>query len=211
MKKTILCVLAYFSCLAVPTVSGQQTPSYAARLLDQAIARLESMSDYRADFTLSYGENPASRGTMYAAGDKYRVETADFTLLCDGRFTYTVMDDEQEVTVRPVSDSEEAALGTVQQILRRFAEQFVPRTDERKGTVQYLRLVPRDPNHPTQYILVGIDTSTGLPVRMEEVSREGARTVLEVLSLERGEGASPARYEFREEDYRQKGYYIARP
>lgn len=211
MKQTILCILACFSCAAAWAMPGQQTPSYAARLLDQAIARLESMSDYRADFTLSYGEVPAARGTMYAAGDKYRVEMADFTLLCDGRFTYTVMYDEQEVTVRSVSDSEAVMMGSVQQILRRFAAQFVPRTDRREGTVQYLRLVPRDPDNPSQYLSVGIDTATGLPVRMEEVSRDGSRTVLDVISLERGGGASPALYEFREEDHRQKGYYIARP
>ena len=191
--------------------AAAQTPSYAQRLLDRTIAALESMDNYRADFTYAYGQGAAEKGVMYAKGGKYRVETEPFTIVCDGQYTYTVMDDEQEVAVRSVSDPESAAWGSVQDILSRFAGAFEPRTDRLDGAVQYLRLVPRQQDNPSQYVLVGIDTATGMPVRLEDVARDGARTVLDIVSLERGKGALEALYRFDAGEYEQKGYYIARP
>ena len=139
------------------------------------------------------------------------METDEFTLVSDGQYTYTVMDAEQEVTVRSVSDPEASALGSVQAILRRFADTFTPRTDRREGTVQYLRLMPREQDNPSQYVLVGIDTATGMPVRVEDVARDGSHTVLDIVSIVRGEGAADSLYRFDAKKYEQNGYYIARP
>ena len=216
MKNTTTVFLFFCLSIAAFFVPGDglsaQTPSYARRLLDATISTLESMDDYRAEFTLAYADVPAEKGVMYAKGEKYRVETDAFIMLCDGRYTYVIQDDEQEVTVRDLSDPEAGTLGgSVQQILRRFADAFVPRTDRREGTVQYLRLEPREQNNPSQYVTVGIDTENGLPVSLEDVSREGSHALLTIVSLERGAGALPSLYDFDAEKYSKKGYYIARP
>ena len=105
MKNTI----AYIFLLLLGVAGGQasaQDNSYAQRLLDRTVSVLESMADYRADFVYTYPQASPQSGTMYARGDRYRVETDEFTLFSDGQYTYTVMDAEQEVTVRSVSDPE---------------------------------------------------------------------------------------------------------
>lgn len=206
--------IAYIFLLLLGVAGGQasaQDNSYAQRLLDRTVSVLESMADYRADFVYTYPQASPQSGTMYARGDRYRVETDEFTLFSDGQYTYTVMDAEQEVTVRSVSDPEASALGSVQAILRRFADTFTPRTDRREGTVQYLRLMPREQDNPSQYVLVGIDTATGMPVRVEDVARDGSHTVLDIVSIVRGEGAADSLYRFDAKKYEQNGYYIARP
>ena len=94
MKNTI----AYIFLLLLGVAGGQasaQDNSYAQRLLDRTVSVLESMADYRADFVYTYPQASPQSGTMYARGDRYRVETDEFTLFSDGQYTYTVMDAEQ--------------------------------------------------------------------------------------------------------------------
>ena len=57
----------------------------------------------------------------------------------------------------------------------------------------------------------GFSTATGMPVRVEDVARDGSHTVLDIVSIVRGEGAADSLYRFDAKKYEQNGYYIARP
>ena len=51
----------------------------------------------------------------------------------------------------------------------------------------------------------------GAGQRVEDVARDGSHTVLDIVSIVRGEGAADSLYRFDAKKYEQNGYYIARP
>ncbi len=209
MKNVVLFISFLLSAVSA---AGQAVP-YAQRLMAESISAIESTGDYRADFTYTTGgETEPRKCVLYAQGDKYRLETDLFTVLSDGKYVYAITDDEKEVSVHDVKEAgQNMGFAPVQVILKRFSETFTPRTDRLEGVVQYLRLFPKDANNPTDYIRVGIDTATKLPVYIEEVSANGAHTVLKISAILRGKGTDAALYRFDDEKYKKMGYYIARP
>lgn len=206
-------IVLFISFLLSVFSAAAQTVSYAQRLMAESIAAIESMGDYRADFTYTTGDETEPRKcVLYAQGDKYRLETDLFTVLSDGKYVYAITDDEKEVSMHDVKDAGQSmGFAPVQVILKKFSETFTPRTDRLEGTVQYLRLLPKDANSPTDYIRVGINTTTKLPVYIQEVSANGAHTVLKITSILRGKGADGSLYHFDDAKYKKMGYYIARP
>lgn len=208
MKNTVLFVSFLLSAFS----AAAQTVPYAQRLMAESIAAIESMGDYRADFTYAAGNETPRKCILYAQDDKYRLETDLFTVLSDGKYVYAITDDEKEVSVHDVKDAGQSmGFAPVQVILKKFSETFTPRTDRLEGSVQYLRLLPKDANNPTDYILVGINTATKLPVYIEEVSANGAHTALKIVSILQGKGAGDTLYRFDDAKYKKMGYYIARP
>lgn len=208
MKNTVFFVSFLLSAFS----AAAQTVPYAQRLMAESIAAIESMGDYRADFTYAAGNETPRKCILYAQGDKYRLETDLFTVLSDGKYVYAITDDEKEVSVHDVKDAGQSmGFAPVQVILKKFSETFTPRTDRLEGSVQYLRLLPKDENSPTGHIRVGIDMTTKLPAYIEEVSVNGARTVLKIAVILRGKGTDDALYRFDEGKYKKMGYYIARP
>ena len=198
--------------LSAVSAAGQTVP-YAQRLMAESISAIESMGNYCADFTYATGsETEPRKCVLYAKDDKYRLETDLFTVLSDGKYVYAITDDEKEVSVHDVKEAGQSmGFAPVQVILKKFSETFTPRTDRLEGSVQYLRLLPKDGNSPTDHIRVGIDTATKLPVSIEEVSANGAPTVLKITSILRGKGLDDTLYQFDEGKYKKMGYYIARP
>lgn len=209
MKNVVLFISFLLSAVSA---AGQGVP-YAQRLMAESISAIESMGDYRADFTYTAGgETEPRKCVLYARGDKYRLETDLFTVLSDGKYVYAITDDEKEVSVHDVKEAGQSmGFAPVQVILKKFSETFTPRTDRLEGAVQYLRLLPKDGNSPTSHIRVGIDTTTKLPVYIEEVSVNGARTELKIAVILRGKGADETLYRFDDAKYKKMGYYIARP
>lgn len=209
MKNAVLFISFLLSAVSA---AGQGVP-YAQRLMAESISAIESMGDYRADFTYTVGgETEPRKCVLYARGDKYRLETDLFTVLSDGKYVYAITDDEKEVSVHDVKEAGQSmGFAPVQVILKKFSETFTPRTDRLEGAVQYLRLLPKDGNSPTSHIRVGIDTTTKLPVYIEEVSVNGARTELKIAVILRGKGADETLYRFDDAKYKKMGYYIARP
>ena len=206
-------VVLFISFLLSAVLAAGQAVPYSQRLMAESISAIESMGDYRADFTYTTGnETEPRKRVLYARGDKYRLETDLFTVLSDGKYVYAITDDEKEMGVHDVKDAGQSmGFAPVQVILKRFSETFTPRTDRLEGAVQYLRLLPKDGSSPTDYIRVGIDTTTKLPVYIEEVSANGARTVLKIAAILRGKGADETLYRFDDAKYKKMGYYIARP
>lgn len=209
MKNVIFLSVSFL--LSVFPAAGQAVP-YAQRLMAESVSAIEAMGDYRADFTYVTGNETPRKCILYALGDKYRLETDMFTVLSDGKFVYAIADDEKEVGVQDVKEAGQSmGFAPVQVILKKFSETFTPRTDRLEGAVQYLRLLPKDADSPTDYILVGINTTTKLPVYIEEVSHNGGHTILNIASVLRGKGADASLYRFDDGKYKKMGYYIARP
>ena len=113
--------------------------------------------------------------------------------------------------VNLLSEEEKKAGNILLSMLRGVLTSYEPRTDKREGDIQYLRLVPTNQGSPLQYILIGIDMKTKLPVFEEEVLVSGGRSSVKIGNVERGKGSDEVLYRFDQEKYKKEGYYIAKP
>ena len=208
MKKNITLV---FALLLGGQVFSQDEP-YARRLMNETLAAIETMTDFRAEITTE-GENGAvsQKGVLYVKGEKSRLELGAVTAISDGEYTYVVQPEEKEVMVNRLSEEEKKAGNILLSMLWGVLTSYEPRTDKREGDIQYLRLVPTDQGSPLQYILIGIDTKTKLPVFEEEVLVSGGRSSVKIGNVERGKGSDEVLYRFDQEKYKKEGYYIAKP
>ena len=208
MKKNIALV---FALLLGGQVFSQDEP-YARRLMNETLAAIETMTDFRAEITTE-GENGAvsQKGVLYVKGEKSRLELGAVTAISDGEYTYVVQPEEKEVMVNRLSEEEKKAGNILLSMLRGVLTSYEPRTDKREGDIQYLRLVPTDQGSPLQYILIGIDMKTKLPVFEEEVLVSGGRSSVKIGNVERGKGSDEVLYRFDQEKYKKEGYYIAKP
>lgn len=210
MKK----ILALFAVvLSVCLTAAGQSGTDTEKLLSEAAAAIKKEKSYKATFTyLMSGEAASRSGVLYVSGDKYRLTMDFLDRIYDGRRTYNIMPDEKEVGIEESSSATAGnSLGSISDILNTFVRDFTSSAGVREGTVQYLRLTPKNARSTTEYVLLGIDTANMMLVDVTEKSRSGAVTYLRVASIDRGYKTDAAIFTFDREKYKKEGYYIAEP
>ena len=213
MKKTMAFFAAAVLLVFLPLpVTGQGSVD-GEKLLSEAAAAIKKEKSYKATFTyLMPGEAVSRNGVLYVSGDKYRLTMDFFDRIYDGRRTYNIMPAEKEVGIEESSSATAGnSLGSISDILNTFARDFTVLSGERKGTVQYLRLTPKNTRSATEYVLVGIDTATKMLVDVAEKSRSAGSTYLKVTGIDREYKTEAAMFSFDRGKYKKEGYYIAEP
>lgn len=160
-KRTMPVVLLLFM---TAFAKAQNAPA----LLKEVDAKVKSYDNISIDFKYALtneaeGVNQETKGSVILAGNNYRLDLMGTTQLFDGKNVYTIVPEDEEVTVSAVSDQDENAI-TPSKMLSFFNEGYTQKMDIKQKVegreIQFVKLTPMDSNSDVKYTLLGIDTQT---------------------------------------------------
>lgn len=211
MKHTLI----YMSLLLSITVISAQDKANA--LLDEVYNKVQQYDNIQVDFKYALtneeaGINQETRGDVTMAGDKYLFNYLGALQLFDGQKIYTVVPENEEVTIEDKTDDEDTVTPSRMFTFYRKGHQaswdIMQSVKGRK--IQYVKLVPIDSNSQVEEILLGIDAETKHIYKLIETGKNGTRTTITVNSFKTNQPLSKSLFTFDEKKYEDEGYYIIR-
>ncbi|MFH6604050.1 outer membrane lipoprotein carrier protein LolA [Maribacter algicola] len=213
MKKIMLLLTV---TMATNFVMAQNSDK-AKALLDDVYNKVKSYDNIVVDFkyVLHNAEadiNQETRGDVTMQGDKYLGNFFGAKQLYDGKKVYTVVPENEEVTIEDKSD--DASAITPSKMLTFYREghnyewDILQNVQGRK--IQYVKLTPIDSNSEVKSILLGIDAETKHIYKLIETGQNGTTTTITVNSFKTNQPLSNTLFTFDEGKYKDQGYYIIR-
>ena len=208
-KKVALMVLFLFIGI---TMHAQDKK--AKELLDEVTAKIKSYDNIAIDFKYSLNNtkeniNRDSKGNVILKGDMYVLNFMGVTKIHDGKKTYTVVPEDEEITISKFADKEDNAI-TPSKMLTffnsgyRFGWDIVQDVKGRK--IQYIKLTPTNTKDQRKEVLLGIDVQTKNIYNLIEIGKNGTKTTLTVNSFKTNQPLSKNQFIFVESKY--PNYYI---
>jgi outer membrane lipoprotein-sorting protein len=186
----------------------------AKELLDQVTAKIKSYDNIAIDFkyTLTNNKeniNKESKGNVTIQDNKYVLNFMGVTKIYDGKKSYTIVPEDEEVTVSSINDSDEKSI-TPSKMLTFFNSGYKYSWDilqDVKGRkIQYIKLVPTNAKDQRKEVLLGIDSQTKNIYNVIEMGKNGTRTSLTVNSFKTNQPLSKNQFTFVASKY--PNYYI---
>lgn len=188
----------------------------AKELLDEVTAKVKSYSNISIEFkyTLNNAKenvNQDSKGSVVLQGDLYYLDFMGVSKFYDGKKTYTINPEDEEITIAKFDEKDENSI-TPSKMLTffnsgyKYSMDIVQNIKGRK--IQYIKLIPISTKDARKEILLGIDVQTKHIYNLIEVGKNGTRTTLTVNSFKTNQPISKNQFTFDEAKY--KGYYINR-
>ena len=205
---TILLLVVSFSIKA-------QNAQKAKALLDEVYNKVVSYDNIAIDFKYTLENTDANtksetRGDATLNGDKYLVNLFGSTQLYDGKKVYTIVPDNEEVTIDDQSDDDDTITPSKMLTFYReghnYAWDILQNVQGRK--IQYVKLTPIDSNSDIQSILLGIDVETKHIYKLIETGQNSTKTTITVNSFITDHPLSKSLFTFDEAKYKEEGYYI---
>ena len=209
MKKFLALIM-----LLTISVSTQAQDKRAKNLLDQVTAKIKSYNNIVIDFkyTLTNTKeniNQESKGNVTLQGNKYVLNFMGATKIFDGKKTYTIVPEDEEITISSVNDADEKAI-TPNKMLTFFNKGYKYVWDIQQNIngrkIQLIKLIPTNNKDQRKEILLGIDTQTKTIYNLIEVGKNGTRTTLTVNSFKTNQPLSKNQFTFVAGKY--PNYYI---
>lgn len=200
--------------LFLVTVTANAQDKKAKDLLDQVTAKIKSYKNITIDFKYSLSNskeniNKDSKGNVIIEGNKYVLNFMGVTKIYDGKKSYTINPEDEEVTVSGLNDGDEKAI-TPSKMLTFFNTGYKFSWDilqDVKGRkIQYIKLVPTSGKDQRKEILLGIDSQTKNIYNVIEIGKNGTRTTLTVNSFKTNQPLSKNQFTFVASKY--PNYYI---
>ncbi len=188
----------------------------AKNLLDEVTAKVESYENISIDFKYALQNtneniNQESKGSVILKKNLYYLNFMGTTKLYDGKKVYTIVPEDEEVTISKIDEKDENAI-TPSRLLTFFNNGYKYYWDilqDVKGRkIQYIKLVPISSKDQRKEILLGIDIQTKHIYNLIEVGKKGTKTTLTVNSFKTNQPLSKNQFTFDESKY--KNYYINR-
>ena len=163
----------------------------AQALLKEVDAKVKSYDNITIDFKYALsneaeGVNQETKGNVILAGNKYRLELMGTTQLFDGSSIYTIVPEDEEVTISSVSDQDENAI-TPSKMLSFFNEGYTQKMDitQKVGgrQIQFVKLTPIDSNSDVKESLLGIDAQTKHIHKLIITQKNGTKIMITVNSF----------------------------
>lgn len=186
----------------------------AKDLLDQVAAKVRSYDNITIDFkyaltNMKENINQESKGNVVLKGNMYVLNFMGVTKIFDGKKTYTINPEDEEITISKFDEKDDNAI-TPNKMLTFFNSGYKYSWDilqNVKGRkIQYVKLVPISSRDQRKEILLGIDSQTKHIYNLIEVGRNGTKTVLTVNSFKTNQPLSKNQFTFAESKY--PNYYI---
>lgn len=213
MKRVVLFLAVIFSTNFI----SAQSPEKAKALLDEVYSKVKGYDNIYVDFKFDLknaeaGINQETRGDVTLAGDKYVFNYLGSKQLYDGNKVYTIVPENEEVTIEDQSEDENAMtpskMLTFYKNGHNYAWDILQNVQGRK--IQYVKLTPIDSNTEIQSRLLGIDMGTKHIYRLIETGKNGTKTTITVNSFKTDQSLSPTLFNFDVAKYKDEGYYIIR-
>lgn len=209
MKKVISLILF----LAI-SFSLHAQDKKAKDLLDKVTTKIKSYNNIVIDFKYSLYNakeniNKESKGNVILDGDKYYLNFMGITKIYDGKKTYTIVPEDEEITISSIDEKDENAI-TPSKMLTFFNTGFkyywdIPQ-DVKGRKIQYIKLIPNNSKDTRKEILLGIDSQTNTIYNVIEIGKNGTKTTLTVNSFKTNQPLSKNQFTFVSSKY--PNYYI---
>jgi outer membrane lipoprotein-sorting protein len=209
MKKFIQITLIFIFSIAI-----QAQDKKAIALLDQVTTKVRSYNNIVIDFKYSLNnakENISqdSKGNVILKSNQYILNFMGVTKIFDGKKTYTIVPEDEEVTISSVNESDDNAI-TPSKMLTFFNSGYKYYMDivqdVRGRKIQYIKLIPTSSKDQRKEILLGIDVQTKHIYNLIEIGKKGTKTTLTVNSFKTNQPLSKNQFTFVESKY--SNYYI---
>ncbi|EIA08722.1 LolA family protein [Flavobacterium frigoris] len=209
MKKFIL-----ITFILLFSFSTQAQDKKAKALLDQVTSKVRSYNNIVIDFKYSLNNakeniNQDSKGNVTMKNDQYVLNFMGITKIFDGKKTYTIVPEDEEITISNLNEKDDSAI-TPSKMLTFFNSGYRYSMDilqdVRGRKIQYIKLVPTNAKDQRKEILLGIDVQTKHIYNLIEVGKKGTKTTLTVNSFKTNQPLSKNQFTFAESKY--PNYYI---
>lgn len=191
-----------------------QTSVEAQKLLELASKQMESYDNIEFEFSYELSNrmeqiNQESSGQVTVANEKYKLSFLDAIQLFDGKALYTIVPENEEITVTQAEDEEDFGINP-KELLQFYKEGYDYHWDisqRVKGkNIQFVKLIPTQDNVDIQSLLVGIDTQLNHIYKLIEVGDNGTVTTLTINNMRVDSSLPENFFVFNEADY--PNYYI---
>lgn len=206
----------FITLLSLLTFTALGQDKKAKDLLDAVTVKVKSYENISIDFKYSLQNtkeniNQDSKGNVMLKGNLYFLNFMGLSKIFDGKKTYTIVPEDEEITISKVDDKDENAI-TPAKMLTFFNagyKYYWDKLEDIKGRkIQYIKLVPISSKDQRKEILLGIDVQTKHIYNLIEMGKNGTKTTLTVNSFKTNQPMSKNQFIFDESKY--KGYYINR-
>lgn len=212
-KKTLTTALL----IVVSITAFSQNSQKAKALLDEVYAKVTGYDNIQIAFKYALENTEANtksetQGKASLQGDNYVVELFGSKQLFDGNLVYTIVPDNEEVTIESPSEGENTV--TPSKMLTFYKEghtydwDILQNVQGRK--IQFVKLTPIDTNTEIKSILLGIDAETKHIHKLIETGKNSTKTTITVNSFKTNQPLSKSLFTFDEAKYKNDGYYIIR-
>ena len=184
-KKLFLFILL----LSHPLLS--QNTEAARKLLDEVSGKISSFKNMKFDFTYVLENRPENirqetNGSVTISKDLYRINFLGFEQLFDGKMTYTIVPENEEITISDPEEESEFGINP-SEILTIYKKDYAYQWDIKQNVmgkpVQFIKLIPNEEKKELKYLLLGIDMRTKLIYRLIEIGRYDTRTTLTLKNI----------------------------
>jgi len=186
----------------------------AKQLLDEVTAKVKSYNNITIDFKYSLNNskeniNQDSKGNVTMKGNQYVLNFMGVTKIFDGKKTYTIVPEDEEITISTVNDNDENAITPAKMLTffntgYKYSMDILQNVKGRK--IQYIKLVSTNPRDSRKEVLLGIDVQTKHIYNLIEVGKKGTKTTLTVNSFKTNQPLSKNQFTFAGSKY--PNYYI---
>ncbi len=213
LKKQLLFIALIFLGISL----NAQNSSKAKTLLDEVYNKVIGYENIYIDFKSTLENTEANikqdtKGNVTLSGDKYVLDYLGAKQISDGKKVYTVVPDNEEVTIEDVSQEANAVTPSKMLTFYRTGHNYewdtLQNIEGRK--IQYIKLTPIDSNTEIKSILLGIDTQTKHIHKLIQTGDNGTKTSITVNSFKTNQALSNTLFKFDTKKYEDKGYYIIR-
>ena len=213
MKKIIIVLTVILST----AFANAQNSDKAKALLDEVYNKVQGYDNIFVDFKFDLknaeaGINQETRGDVTLAGNKYMFSYLGSQQIFDGNKVYTIVPENEEVTIEDKSDDENAMtpskMLTFYKEGHNYAWDILQNIQGRK--IQYVKLTPIDSDTEIKSRLLGIDMGTKHIYKLIETGKNGTKTTITVNSFKTDQDLSKTLFTFDEAKYKDEGYFIIR-
>ena len=208
-------ILLSFLIIFISSASfGQQ----ATALLSEVSAKVRSYDNIQIKFKYNLnnqkeGVNQQTFGDLTLLNDKYIINMLDITRMFDGNSIYTIVPEDQEVTISSYNPEDEKDI-TPSQMLTFYEQGYDSKmsiVENIKGRkIQFVKLTPIDSNAEIKKIQLGIDKKTKHIHKLIQIDSKGTKYTLTVQSFKTNLPLSEGLFSFDEQKFTSDGYYINR-
>jgi len=203
-----------FAFLLIFSFSIQAQDKKAKELLDEVTAKVKSYDNIQIDFKYSLNNskeniNQESKGNVTLKDNQYVLNFMGITKIFDGKKVYTIVPEDEEITISNVDDKDENAI-TPSKMLTFFNKGYkyswdIPQNIKGRK-IQYIKLIPVSSKDQRKEILLGIDIQTKHIYNLIETGKNGTKTTIVVNSFKTNQPLSKNQFTFVQSKYPK--YYI---
>ncbi|WP_372744568.1 outer membrane lipoprotein carrier protein LolA [Lutibacter sp.] len=216
MKKLAL----FITIVALSFQSFAQKSQEAKALLDNVAKKVESYKNIYIEFNHKLDNKEANvhqetLGNVTLKGDLYHLNYMGTEQLYDGKKTYLIIHEDEEVIIQKPSKNNEETI-TPSKMFSFYKTGFSYAMGELKTIkgvkIQYVKLTPTDKKSEISNVMVGIDAKTNHIYNIIETGKNNTTTTLEIRSFKTNQPVSQKLFIFDLSKYRdQKNYSISEP